>query len=482
MEDWPDLKLTPSTSDPETDHQGENDDYTSARGSVMTSFKRSYLAAASAIALSLSACAPEAAKPEEPAAPAAPAAPVAADPAVSSLELAADPATLGFDAAAFAKAKADIEAGIAAGKIPGGLFLVAKGGKVVNITAVGTEGPGDPDPVTPETIFRIYSMSKPIVSVATMQLVEDGKIALDDNISKYIPEFANPKVLVGNGVTRPATREITVRDLLSHKSGLIYGIFDPESELGKLYMAAGDTRTDFTDLDLAKALAALPLRFDPGSAWHYSRSTDVLGAVIEVASGKTLDVLLDEQIFKPLGMDDTHFYLEEDEFKRLAEPPTTIAPLSTPMVKAPMFSGGGGLNSTTEDYFRFTEMLRGKGTYRGVEIIKPETLDAMLVDEIATGVDRKAWFYDALPGSGFGLGFGLIPINPADPAAGRYFTWSGYAGTNMWVDPVNDITTIFMMQNNEASPDFRPLHGQWVYGGYKPASTSGPAAPAAPAQ
>lgn len=443
----------------------------------MKTIKRSYLAAASAIALALTAglaaCSPEAAKPEEAAAPAAPA---VADPAVSSLEMAADPATLGFDPAAFAKAKADIEAGIAAGKIPGGLFLVAKGGKVVNITAVGTEGPGDADPVTPETIFRVYSMTKPIVSVATMQLVEDGKIGLDDPISKYIPEFANPKVLVGNGEKRPATREITVRDLLAHKSGLIYGIFDPESELGKMYMAAGDTRIDFTSLDLAKALAALPLRFDPGSGWHYSRSTDVLGAVIEVAAGKPLDVLLDEQIFTPLGMDDTHFYLEADEFSRLAEPPTTIAPLSTPMVKDKMLSGGGGLNSTTEDYFRFAEMLRGKGTYRGVEIIKPATLDMMLVDEIATGVDRKAWFYEALPGAGFGLGFGLMPINPADPASGKYFTWSGYAGTNMWVDPVNDITTIFMMQNNEASPDFRPLHGQWVYAGYKPASTSGPAA------
>ncbi len=443
------------------------------------SLERTCLAAASALALALSltACGPEAAKPEA----AAPAAPTVADPAVSSLEMAVDPATLGFNPAAFEKAKADIEAGIAAGKIPGGLFLVAKGGKVVNITAVGTEGPGDPDPVTPETIFRIYSMSKPIVSVATMQLVEDGKIGLDDPISKYIPEFANPKVLVGKGETRPAAREITVRDLLSHKSGLIYGIFAaPDDELGKMYMAAGDVSYDITALELSKAIAALPLAFDPGSAWTYSRSTDVLGAVIEKAAGKPLDVLLEEQIFTPLGMNDTHFYLEEDEFNRLAEPPATIPPLSTPKVKQPMLSGGGGLNSTTEDYFRFTEMLRNKGTYRGVEIIKPETLDTMLKDEIATGVNRKAWFYDAMPGSGFGLGFGLIPINPADPAAGKYFTWSGYAGTNMWIDPVNDITTIFMMQNNEASQDFRPLHGQWVYGGYSPATTSGPAAGAAP--
>jgi CubicO group peptidase (beta-lactamase class C family) len=425
-------------------------------------------AASSALVLGLAACAPEAAKPVAEA-------PTVADPNVSSIEMAADPATLGFQPAIFEQAKADIEAGIKAGKIPGGLFLVAKGGKVVNITAVGTEGPNDTDPVTPETIFRVYSMSKPIVSVATMQLVEAGKIGLDDPISKYIPEFANPKVLVGNGETRPAAREITVRDLLAHKSGLIYGVFDQQSELGKMYMAAGDVRTDITALELSKAIAALPLAFDPGSAWTYSRSTDVLGAVIEVAAGKPLDQLLDEQIFTPLGMNDTHFYLEEDEFDRLAEPPTTIAPLSTPKVKAPMLSGGGGLNSTTEDYLRFAEMLRGKGTYRGVTIIKPETLDTMLVDEIASGVDRKAWFYDALPGAGFGLGFGLIPINPADATAGKYFTWSGYAGTNMWVDPVNDITTIFMMQNNEASPDFRPLHGQWVYGGYKPAVTSGPA-------
>jgi CubicO group peptidase (beta-lactamase class C family) len=442
--------------------------------------KRHLVTAASAAILALAAaCAPAGPTAEVAGTPPPP---VVADPDETSLTMAAEPATLGFNPAAFEKARADLEAGVAAGKIPGGLFLVAKGGQVVNITTVGTEGPGDADPVTPETIFRVYSMTKPIVSVATMQLVEDGRIGLDDPISKYIPEFANPKVLVGKGETRPAAREITVRDLLSHTSGLIYGVFDQESELGKMYMAAGDVRTDISGLELAKAIAALPLAFDPGTGWRYSRSSDVLGAVIEVAAGKPLDALLDEQIFTPLGMNDTSFYLEADEVNRLAEPPTTIPPLSTVKVKAPMMSGGGGLNATTEDYFRFVEMLRGKGSYRGVEIIKPETLEAMLKDEIATGVDRTTWFYDALPGSGFGLGFGLIPIDPRDPAKGKYFTWSGYAGTNMWIDPVNDITTIFMMQNNEASADFRPLHAQWVYGGYAPATMSGPAAPAAPAQ
>ena len=436
---------------------------------MQRTIKSHLVLAASAVVLLLAACAPEAAKPI---AEVTPPPPAVADPAQTSLTMAADPAALGFGTTGFDKAKADLEAAVKAGTIPGGLLLVAKGGEVVNITAVGTEGPGDADPISPETIFRVYSMSKPIVSVAAMQLVEEGKLGLEDPISKYIPEFASPKVLIGNGKTRPASREITVRDLMSHKSGLIYGVFDPESELGKMYMAAGDTRFDFTDLDLAKAIAALPLRFDPGSAWHYSRSTDVLGAVLEVASGKTLDVLLNEKIFTPLGMNDTHFYLDEDEFSRLAEGPTTLkTPLSTPKVKAPMLSGGGGLNATTEDYFRFVEMLRGKGTYRGVQIIKPETLDAMLVNQITPDVDRKAWFYG--PAGGFGLGFGLLPIDMKDPSKGEYFSWAGYAGTNMWIDPKNDITTIFMIQSNEVAGTF--AHPDYVYAGYK-----GVAAPVAP--
>jgi CubicO group peptidase (beta-lactamase class C family) len=444
----------------------------------MTIVKKQLWSAASAIILALAvACSPKAEPVAE--APAAPVAPPAADPAVTSITMAADPAALGFDPAIFATAKTDLEANVKSGLIPGAVLLVAKGGQVVNVTTVGTEGPGDADPMSAETIFRIYSMSKPIVSVAAMQLVEEGKLGLEDPVSKYIPEFANPKVLIGKGETRPATREITVRDLLSHESGLIYGFFDQDSELGKMYMAAGDTRFDFTALDLSKAIATLPLRFDPGTAWHYSRSTDVLGAVLEVASGKTLDVLLNEKIFTPLGMDDTHFYLEADEGSRLAEPPTTLkAALSTPKVAQPMFSGGGGLNSTTEDYFRFVEMLRGRGEYRGARIIKPETLDAMLVDQMGPNIDRKNWFFGPL--GGFGLGFGLLPIDMKDPSKGNVFSWSGYAGTNMWVDPKNDITMVFMIQNNEASPVIGAKLREWVYGGYKPAAA--PAAPATAAQ
>ena len=143
-----------------------------------------------------------------------------------------------------------------------------------------------------------------------------------------------------------------------------------------------------------------------------------------------------------------------------------------------MFSGGGGLNSTTEDYFRFVEMLRGRGEYRGIRIIKPETLDAMLVDQIGPNVDRKNWFYGPL--GGFGLGFGLLPIDMKDPSKGNVFSWSGYAGTNMWVDPKNDITMVFMIQNNEASANYPGKLREWVYGGYKPAAASAAPAGAAP--
>jgi len=208
---------------------------------MQTTTKRQVWGAASAVILAFAvACSPKA---EAPAVVAeTPAAPPVADPTVTSLTMAADPAALGFDKAVFDKARADLEADVKSGLIPGAVLLIAKGGQVVDLQSVGQQGPSDPAPMTPETIFRVYSMSKPIVSVAAMQLVEEGKLSLTDPLSKYIPEFASPKVLEGKGKTHPAAREITIRDLLSHESGLIYGFFDQQSELGKMYMAAGDTR------------------------------------------------------------------------------------------------------------------------------------------------------------------------------------------------------------------------------------------------
>lgn len=414
-------------------------------------------------ALALAACAPDNTPPasQSEATSVQPAGPAISE---TSIVMAKDPGALGFSSEGFEKARADLQAGINDGVIPGGVLLVARGGEVVALETVGQQGPEDSTPMSEETIFRVYSMTKPIVSIATMQLVEEGKLSLSDPVSKYIPEYANLTVLEPDGSTRPATADMTVEHLLTHMSGLIYGVFDPESVLGQQYLAAGSSSNDITGLELSQTLAGLPLRSDPGAAWNYSRSTDVLGAVIEVADGRPLDELLDARIFTPLGMDDTHFYLPADKADRLAQPPTTISPLSTPLVEQPMLSGGAGLSSTTEDYFRFVEMLRGKGEYRGVRIIEEATLDNMLTDRITDGVDRSAWFYGPL--GGFGLGFGLLPVDMADPSRGQYFSWGGYAGTNMWVDPQNDITMVFMIQNNEASDRFRALNRSWVYGGY----------------
>ncbi len=414
--------------------------------------------ALSAALLGLAACAPAE---EEASAATAIIGPAISD---SSIVMAANPAALGFDTAAFEQARAEIQAGVDDGAIPGGVLLVARSGEVVALETVGQQGPDDATPMSADTIFRIYSMTKPIVSVAAMHLVEEGKLALTDPVSKYIPEYANLTVDLGNGETRPAENVMTVEDLMTHESGLIYGVFDPESPLGQAYLNAGAASLDITGLELSKRLAGLPLRFEPGTAWHYSRSTDVLGAVLEVADSRPLDELLEARIFAPLGMDDTHFYLPADKADRLAQPPNTIPPLSTPLVEQAMLGGGGGLNSTTEDYFRFVEMLRGGGEYRGVRIIQPETLLDMRTSRLTDDVNRDNWFYGPL--GGFGLGFGLLPVDLEDPSKGQYFSWGGYAGTNMWVDPQNDITMVFMIQNNEASDRFRALNRNWVYGGY----------------
>jgi CubicO group peptidase (beta-lactamase class C family) len=292
-----------------------------------------------------------------------------------------------------------------------------------------------------ETIFRIYSMSKPIVSVAAMMLVEQGKLAIEDPVSKYIPEYAHLTVMGEGEQVHPAMKTMTVENLLTHESGLIYGVFDPDSELGKMYLEAGSSSYAISALELARRLAALPLRFEPGAKWHYSRSTDVLGAVLEVASGKPLDVLLNEMIFTPLGMDDTSFYIPASKAKDLAE--GIYGTLTTPLVTEPMFSGGGGLNSTTEDYARFGFMLMNDGEYMGTRLLKPETIALMREPRIGTEVDRTSFFYGN--NGDFGLGFGLIPTQMGKPETAT-FGWDGAAGTAFWVDPTNELFVVYMIQ------------------------------------
>ena len=349
----------------------------------------------------------------------------------------------GIDANEIADIKAQMQAAVDGGFVAGNILLVGNSKGVGVLETTGTQGPEQSTPMDEQTIFRIYSMTKPIVSVATMTLVEDGLLAISDPVSKYIPEFANMTVIdETTGAITPAANEMTVQDLLTHESGLIYDIFDPQSELGKRYFQAGSLRSDITALTLAKNLAALPLRFEPGTKWNYSRSTDVLGAVIEVAAGKPLDALLNERIFEPLGMDETTFFVDSSKATRLAQP--IHGDMADPTVVTPMLSGGNGLHSTTEDYVRFASMLLGGGEYNGVRILEANTLLAMQQKFIGEDVDRSAFFFG--PRGDWGLGFHLQPIPGADNEGPFNFGWQGVGGTVFIVDPINDFYMLYMAQ------------------------------------
>ena len=354
-----------------------------------------------------------------------------------------DSAEFGIDANEIAAIKAQMQAAVDGGFVAGNILLVGNSKGVGVLETTGTQGPEQSTPMDEQTIFRIYSMTKPIVSVATMTLVEDGLLAISDPVSKYIPEFANMTVIdETTGAITPAANTMTVQDLLTHESGLIYGIFDPQSELGKMYFQAGSLRSDITALTLAKKLAALPLRFEPGTKWNYSRSTDVLGAVIEVAAGKPLDALLNERIFEPLGMDETTFFVDSSKAARLAQP--IHGDMADPTVVTPMLSGGGGLHSTTEDYVRFASMLLAGGEYNGTRILEADTLLAMQQKFIGEDVDRSAFFFG--PRGDWGLGFHLQPIPGADNEGPFNFGWQGVGGTVFIVDPTNDFFMLYMAQ------------------------------------
>jgi CubicO group peptidase (beta-lactamase class C family) len=304
-----------------------------------------------------------------------------------------------------------------------------------------------------QTIFRIFSMTKPIVSVATMSMVEDGLLAIEDPVSKYIPEFANMQIIdEETGEVTPAQNQMTVQDLLTHESGLTYGIFDPEGKLGQLYLQAGSTRRDITALELAQNLATLPLLFEPRTKWHYSRSTDVLGAVIEVAAGKPLDALLKERIFDPLGMDNTSFYVDQKMAGLIANP--IHGEMSDPLNVQPMLLGGSGLHSSTEDYVRFANMLLNRGEYNGVRIIEQATLDLMNQKFIGDDVNRDAFFFGEH--GDWGLGFHLQPVPGSSNEGPFNFGWQGIGGTVFIVDPTNNFFMLYMAQVINA-PEGTPM-------------------------
>jgi CubicO group peptidase (beta-lactamase class C family) len=396
--------------------------------------------------------------------------PKVADPTVSSL-VKGDAAALGFDPAKLAEIRTALNADVMSGKLPGAYLLIGRNDQIAFAQGFGVQGPGQTTPMSEETIFRIFSMTKPIVSVTAMTLVEEGKLSVDDPVSKYLPEYANLTVIQPDGTSKPATKPMLIRHLMSHTSGLIYGFIQPNTPLGKQYAAAGEGDPSKTAREQAKIFAGLPLAAEPGTAWNYSRSTDVLGAVVEVVSGQPLDVAVRERVTGPLGMTDTRFFQPASASSRFAQAKAQDPLYYDYAVPVPFLQGGGGLSSTAEDYLRFTLMLANDGTYKGVQIIKPETLARMRQDETTAEIRSRGLFFPAMGPlantMGFGLGFSLVHDDTRQRPGNGTFSWNGIAGTEFWVDPKNDLFMIFLIQDRALLSEYQRKNRTWIYDALK---------------
>lgn len=369
----------------------------------------------------------------------------------------------GFSSERLARIDTLLERAVRRGAIAGAVSLVARNGRVVALDTVGFQDIARGVPMRSGTIFRIASMSKAITSAAAMILVEEGRLRLDDAIARYIPGFAEAMVAT-KGALVDARRPITIHDLLTHRSGITYGFID-DGAVGDAYRAAGISDGMEQNGEPLAAnvgrLAKLPLVAQPGAGFHYGLSTDVLGRVIEIVSGRTLAEFLEERLFAPLGMDDTGFYVEDGALDRLAVPYTrsggdTLRPvreverfgnLSLPgqgyRGSRVYFSGGSGLASTAGDYARFLQMVLNGGELDGVRVLAPKTVELMTVDATA---DMKPGPLGA--GSGFTLGFEVLTDVGL---AGRYgsvgtISWTGIYGTSFWADPEEGLIGVLMLQ------------------------------------
>jgi len=363
---------------------------------------------------------------------------------------------------------AEIASDVQKGAIPGAVILVARDGKVVYTDAIGLQDPKSGAPMKQDAIFRLASMTKPIVSVGAMALVEDGKILLTDPVSKYLPELKGMKVGVekkdaaGNAVLEevPTNREMTIQDLLRHTSGITYGFFG-KSLVKQQYLDAkvGIDPTE-TLTEYLERLSKLPLAYQPGTTWEYGSSTTVLGAVIERVSGQTLDVFLSERILKPLGMKDTGFWVDTAQQGRIAEPlavdPDTKAPARVRDVRVPprLLCGDGCMVSTASDYYRFLQMLLNGGELDGIQILSRKSVELMTSDQLGTGIAHAPLYFPG-PGYGFGLAF-AVRTAPGEAASlgsvGDYW-WVGVYGTSFFVDPKERLIGIYMMQRPNVIAD-----------------------------
>jgi len=381
----------------------------------------------------------------------------------SQIMPAASPEETGLSPAGLAKLTAIMQREIDSGRLPGVSMMIARGGKIGYRRDLGALRPGGPA-LPGDATFRIYSMTKPIVSVALMMLVEDGRLFIADPVAKYVPEFADPKVGVdkdGKLELVAAKRPITVQDLLRHTSCLTYE-FTGESAVQRRYGEARLFR-DLPSAEFVAELAKLPLLEQPGVAWHYSHSTDVVGRIVEVVSGQALSAFLRERIFAPLGMSDTGFFASAAKHERVAEPfakdPDSGAPVQLINVRAaPRFEmGGGGLVSTMDDYARFLLMLY-RGTLGNARILGRKTIEFMTADHLSPEVRIGTRFLLA-PGHGFGLGFAVrreAGMAPTPGTVGEHF-WGGIAGTAFWIAPKEELIALMMIQAPGQRDHYRQL-------------------------
>ena len=370
-----------------------------------------------------------------------------------------DPEEVGFSTDRLGKVTEFVEREIADGNLSGTVTLVARHGEVVHFEAAGRFGLDDERAMETDALFRIFSMTKPITTVAAMILYEEGAFQLGDPVAKYLPELADMQLLI-NGELVPPRRQMTIEHLMTHTAGLTNG-WHPEDPVERAYRDAALRQSPDLDAFIDK-LSTLPLRFEPGTRYHYSVATDVLGALVERLSGQTLEQFFQTRIFDPLEMHDTFFNVPDDKTPRMAgshlwnheqqamQP--TPAGLIPPPSGVTLFSGGAGLISTARDYWRFCEMLRRGGSLDGTRILGPKTVQAMTTARLTPEVrDNGATEYPAshlYPGQSFGLGFGVI-TDPAQvgviSSQGEY-SWGGIANTKFWIDPEEDLVVVFMTQ------------------------------------
>ena len=403
----------------------------------------------------------------------------AAPPASPQALTKVNPADVGFSPERLNKITQLLKDDAAKGTMPGATLMIVRHGKIAYFESVGVLDPATKKPMTSDAIFRIYSMSKAVTTVTAMTLFEEGKFNLSDPISRYLPQFARLKV----GVEKldPATGkntleivnargQITIQDLMRHTSGITYGFFGNTLNK-KAYIDAGVMKGDYTNAEFADRIAKLPLAYQPGTTWDYSHSTDILGRLIEVVSGKSLYEAEKERVLDPLGMKDTAFYVTDPvKQPRIAEPFANDrvfgieAEFNDPRVSAKWESGGGGMVSTATDYSRFLQMMLNGGILGGKRILSPKTVAFMTSDHLGENIVPGPFY---LPGAGYGFGLGFavrrVPGVSADEGSQGDYTWNGVGGTHFWVDPKEDMFVVYMMQSPRARQHYMDTIRNLVY-------------------